>query len=83
VWVLEGELVLITDSGEEILRAGDCAGFRAGVSNGHHLQNRSDQVATILEMRSRRPNEDVCTYPEIDLVWSKAGGDTHKGGTPY
>ena len=53
VWVLEGELVLITNSGKEILHAGDCAGFKAGVSNVHHLQNRSDQVAIILEMGSR------------------------------
>ncbi len=28
VWVLEGELTLVTDSGEEVLRAGDYAAFR-------------------------------------------------------
>src|SRR5260370_42520378 len=39
VYVLEGEVVLVTDSGEEILRAGDCAGFKAGLRDGHHLQN--------------------------------------------
>jgi uncharacterized cupin superfamily protein len=59
------------------------AAFKAGVANGHHLQNRSDRTAVILEMGSRRPEQDVCTYSDIDLVWSKAGGDTHKDGTPY
>jgi uncharacterized cupin superfamily protein len=83
VWVLDGELVLVTDEGESILRAGDCAGFKAGDANGHHLQNRSDKVAVILEMGSRRPDKDVCTYSDIDLVWSQAGGDVHKDGTPY
>ena len=34
VWVVEGEVVLVTDAGEEVLRAGDCAGFPAGVANG-------------------------------------------------
>jgi uncharacterized cupin superfamily protein len=83
VWVLEGELVLITDKGEEILHVGECAGFKAGDANGHHLQNRSDKVAVILEMGSRRPNEDVCTYSDIDLIWSQAGGDIHKDGRSY
>jgi uncharacterized cupin superfamily protein len=83
VWILEGELVLVSDDGEEILRAGDCAAFKAGDPNGHHLQNRSERTAVILEMGSRRPEQDVCTYSDIDLVWSKAAGDRHKDGTPY
>src|ERR1044072_4289489 len=41
VYVLDGELTLVTDEGEEILRAGECVGFPAGVANGHCLQNRS------------------------------------------
>ena len=43
VYVLEGEVVLVTDAGEEVLRPGDCAGFKAGDPDGHHLQNRSDR----------------------------------------
>src|SRR5258706_12786774 len=35
VYVLSGEVVLVTNDGEEILRAGDAAGFKAGESNGH------------------------------------------------
>ena len=51
--------VLISDAGEEVLRAGDCAGFKAGIADGHHLQNRSNAPATVLEIGSRRPAEDV------------------------
>jgi uncharacterized cupin superfamily protein len=82
VYVLKGEVVLVTDGGEEILRAGDCAGFGAGVTNGHHLQNRTNSDALILEIGSRRPDQDVVEYPDIDLRWS-ATGKTHKDGTPY
>jgi len=83
-WVLEGEVVLVEDEGETILRAGDCAGFRAGVANGHHLQNRSDTVAVLLEIGSRRPAEDGCDYPDIDLIL-REGEETyrHRDGTPY
>ncbi|MDB5740132.1 MAG: hypothetical protein JWP16_1172, partial [Alphaproteobacteria bacterium] len=45
VYVLEGEVVLVTAAGEEILKAGDCAGFKAGDTDGHHIQNRSDSDA--------------------------------------
>ena len=83
VWVLQGEVVLVTGDREEILRAGDCAGFKAGDPNGHHLQNRSDQPALILEVGSRRPDEDVAEYPDIDLRYSTAAGDMHRDGTPY
>ncbi len=83
VWVLHGEVVLATDEGETILRAGDCAGFKAGTPNGHHLQNRSSTDAVLLEIGSRRPHSDACDYPDIDLLWSGATGDTHKNGTPY
>jgi uncharacterized cupin superfamily protein len=83
-WVVEGEVVLVENDGETILRAGDCAGFKAGVANGHHLQNRSDRVAVLLEMGSRRPETDNCDYPDIDLV-ARAGEEIyrHRGGTPY
>jgi len=83
-WVLEGEVVLVENEGETLLRAGDCAGFKAGVANGHHLQNRSDTVAVLLEMGSRNPAEDGCDYPDIDLIL-RAGEETyrHRDGTPY
>jgi len=81
VWVLQGEVVLVTDGAEEVLRAGDCAGFKAGVEDGHHLQNRSTSEALILEIGSRHP-DDVAEYPDIDLRWSPSG-KTHKDGRAY
>jgi uncharacterized cupin superfamily protein len=83
VWVLEGEVVLVTDTGEELLIGGDCAGFKAGTADGHHIQNRSNSDALILEIGSRRPDEDIVEYPDIDLRWSAAPDYTHKDGTPY
>ena len=81
VWVLEGEVVLVTNAGEEILRAGDCAAFKAGDPDGHHLINRSDRPARVLEVGNAEM-EDVCAYPDIDLVID-ASGPRHRDGTPY
>ena len=84
IWVVSGEVVLVTDAGEETLRAGDCAGFKAGDPDGHHLQNRSDADTTILEIGTRVPGE-AAYYPGIDLVAQATSGGTytHVDGTPY
>ena len=82
VWVVEGEVVLIDDGGETVLRAGDCAGFAAGDRNGHHIVNRSDTLAVLLEVGSRRPDADGVDYPDIDLVF-RPEGYVHRDGTPY
>jgi uncharacterized cupin superfamily protein len=81
VWVLDGELTLITDAGEETLRAGDCAAFRSGDPNGHHLVNKSDSPARVLEIGTSDPR-DRCTYPDIDMIADERGY-THRDGTPY
>jgi uncharacterized cupin superfamily protein len=85
VYVLEGEVVLVTDAGEEVLRAGDAAGFPANDHNGHCLQNRSGRDARVLEVGSRTTGS-VAYYPDIDMV-APAGGKpaayTHRDGTPY
>ena len=84
VFVLQGEVVLVTEDGEELLRAGECAGFKAGEANGHHLQNRSDAEALVLEAGSRRPGEGSVDYPDIDLVFPQgARGFQHRDGRPY
>jgi uncharacterized cupin superfamily protein len=84
VYVLEGEVVLVTDSGEQLLRAGDAAGFAAGVADGHHLQNRSQAPAVVLEVGSRRPAEEAVDYPDIDLVLRRGEQHyVHKDGRPY
>jgi uncharacterized cupin superfamily protein len=82
-WVLEGEVVLVTDEGEQILHAGECAGFPAGKANGHHLQNRSARDVVVLEVGSRRPSEDACDYPDIDMVLKADTGFCHRDGRPY
>jgi uncharacterized cupin superfamily protein len=81
VYVLEGEVVLVTDAGEETLRPGDCAGFKAGVEDGHHLQNRSSADVLLLEVGSRK-SEDAGDYPDIDLRFSPHGF-TRKDGSPF
>src|SRR5437879_1033168 len=85
VYVLSGEVVLVTDEGEETLRAGDAAGFAAGDSNGHCFQNRSDRDAQILEVGTR-VSGDAAFYSDIDMV-APAGGKpaiyTRRDGTPY
>ena len=84
VWVVEGEVVLVEEDGDTLLVAGDCAGFRAGVANGHKIENRSDREAVLLEVGSRRPADDACDYPDIDMILPK-GADRyfHRHGTPY
>lgn len=85
VYVLSGEVVLVTDDGEEILRAGDAAGFKASDQNGHHLQNRSTADALILEIGNHLDN-DTAYYPDIDLIASLIDGRsvlTHRDGTVY
>jgi uncharacterized cupin superfamily protein len=81
VWVLDGELTLITDAGEEILRAGDCAAFRRGDSDGHHLVNKSGRPAKVLEIGNSDP-KDRCTYSDIDMI-AEGPAYSHRDGTPY
>jgi uncharacterized cupin superfamily protein len=83
VFMLEGEVVLRTDEGEQVLTAGMCAGFPAGSGNGHHLVNRSDRPARYLEISNRDPN-DSAEYPDDDLKYTKSATPfSHKDGTPY
>lgn len=84
VYVLEGELVLVCDDGEELLRAGECAGFKAGEQVGHHLQNRSALDALVLEVgtRSPSPEAELVDYPGIDMQL-REGRFVHRDGRPY
>lgn len=83
VMVISGELTLVTDEGETLMRAGDCAAFPAGKPNGHHLVNRSWGNGVFLVVGARDRN-DVVTYPDIDLVYDSAGDRyAHRDGTPY
>jgi uncharacterized cupin superfamily protein len=75
VFVLEGEVVLRTDEGEQVLSAGMCAGFPAGSKDGHHFVNRSDRPAHYLEISNRDP-ADSAEYPDVDLAYRKAADGT-------
>jgi len=66
VWVLEGEAVLETSAGEQLLRAGQCAGFPAGIGEAHRFVNRSDRDVLLLVVGDRTPGDEV-HYPGIDL----------------
>lgn len=68
IYVLEGELVSVTDNGESVLKPGMCIGFKAGRSVGHHLSNRSDKLARFLAIGSRNADDRV-QYPNDDLQW--------------
>jgi uncharacterized cupin superfamily protein len=85
VYVLEGEITLITDAGETVLRPGMAAGFPAGNPDGHHLINRIDKLALYLEIGTRLPAE-VAHYCDIDLGGRQENGRfvfTRKNGEPH
>jgi uncharacterized cupin superfamily protein len=85
VYVISGEVTMVTDSGDEVLRPGDAAGFRAGDPDGHCLQNRSTVDAFVLEIGTR-DLDDVGYYPDIDMIAPARGKPavyTHHDGSPY
>jgi uncharacterized cupin superfamily protein len=89
VFVLEGEVVLCTEGGEQTLTAGMCAGFAAGARDGHQLVNRSGTPARYLEI-SNRDHQDRAEYPDVDLacqrgadgryVFTRKDGSSPEGG---
>jgi uncharacterized cupin superfamily protein len=85
VFVVEGEVVLVTDAGEQTLTAGMAAGFPAGTGDGHHMVNRSSRDATLLEVGDRTAADEV-DYSDIDMKIRWIDGEErflHKDGTPY
>lgn len=85
VYVLEGELVLIEDEGETVLKPGDAAGFKANNPNGHHLVNKTDRNAVYLEIGTRSKHERA-HYSDVDMMVVRDDSGmryTHKDGKPY
>lgn len=83
VYVLSGEIMLRDDHGEQRLTPGMCAGFKAGVMNGHCLVNASTSPATYLEIGTRSLTESA-HYPDTDLKAGKVDGKywfTRKDGS--
>lgn len=86
VYILEGTPTLVTDAGEQQLRAGMCAGFPANSGDGHRLENRSEAIVRYLEIGNRSAGEHV-HYSDVDLRLEKEPDGTrafrHRDGTPY
>jgi uncharacterized cupin superfamily protein len=85
VYVLSGEVTLITDAGAETLTAGMAATFPAGNADAHQIVNRSSTPATYLEVGTRAPDDEI-TYPDVDLHRIKRNGRgtfVRKSGEPY
>ncbi|HEY9878681.1 MAG TPA: cupin domain-containing protein [Leptolyngbyaceae cyanobacterium] len=85
IYVISGEVTLITNEGEQTLTAGAMAGFPAGKANGHHLVNKSHEPAVYLEVGDRTPG-DTAHYPDDDLKATAIPTGwllTHKDGRPY
>ena len=83
VFVLEGELTLVEDDGETLVRAGECAAFPKNSGNGHHLINKSTSTAVYLEIGSRHP-DDMTTCSDVDMKSANRDGlFVRKDGTPY
>jgi uncharacterized cupin superfamily protein len=84
IYILEGEVSLVTDDGEETLFAGDCAVFPAGDPDGHHLINRSQRDVVLLEVGTRDLERDRCVYPDIDMIAVPGTRPyVRRDGTPY
>jgi uncharacterized cupin superfamily protein len=86
VYVVSGEVTLVTDVGRQVLGAGMVAGFPAGAADGHHLVNASAAPAVYLEVGDRRPEDDEVRYPDIDMVLTPARDGRvfrHNDGRPY
>ncbi len=81
--MLEGEVTLVEDGGETVLRADECGAFPKATGNGHHLINKSSAMAVYLEAGSRSP-ADLTTCSDVDMMSSNSDGRfVHKDGTSY
>jgi uncharacterized cupin superfamily protein len=79
--ILSGEAELVDDNGVQVMRAGDCASFPAGETNGHHLRNVSGADCVLIAVGAG-DRDGGGSYSDIDMCFS---GDAyfHKDGTPY
>ena len=85
VYVLTGEVVLVTNDGEQTLRPGMCAGYPAG---------RRTRITSSTAARRPRPisrvgnraEGDNAFYPDDDLMWVEDENGVfaaHKDGRRY
>ena len=86
VYVLQGEVVLIENGGEIVLKQGEAAGWKAGAPDGHTIVNRGKSDALVLEVGTRHPVGDKVVYPDIDMLFERTATDRRymrKSGEPY
>ena len=79
--MLSGEAVLVEDDGRIVLRAGDCAAWPKGSTNGHHLRNESDADCEFIVVGGGV--RTAGGYSDIDMTFTDDGRYLHKDGTPY
>jgi uncharacterized cupin superfamily protein len=82
--MLEGQATVVENDGAHLLTTGDAACWPAGVDNGHHVINRSDQTCRYLIVGWRTP-DDIVHYSDIDKVYTRANGvakRTRRDGSP-
>jgi uncharacterized cupin superfamily protein len=85
VYILEGRPILVMDAGRTALKAGMCAGFKAGTGDAHRLINETEEDVVYLEIGDRTAGDSV-DYPDDDLAVATIDGQrrmSHKDGTPY
>ncbi|MBI3707343.1 MAG: cupin domain-containing protein [Proteobacteria bacterium] len=83
VYIVEGEITLVTDSGEQTMKPGMIAGFPAGKADGHHLINKTGRDAVYLEIGDRSSGDEAA-YPDVDLHAVPGPSIAmHKDGTKY
>ncbi len=85
VMVIKGDCTLVQDAGPTMLHTGDCASFKAGDPDGHHIINHTGQEARFLVVGTRSRSE-VATYSDIDMKVTLTDGVavyTRKDGTPF
>ncbi len=85
IYVLEGEVTLVTNAGRQRLSPGMAAGFPAGKPDGHQLVNETDKSVLYIEIGDRTP-EDGATYSDVDMAARMIEGKwvfAHKDGSLF
>lgn len=85
IYVLQGNPVLHTNAGRQVLSPGMCAGFPAGTGDAHTLLNEGTEDVVYLEVGDRSDGDSV-SYPDDDLAAQFVNGAwvfSRKDGTPF
>lgn len=72
LFVVDGEVTVVENDGEHVLRPGDAACWPAGAANAHHAVNRSGAPCSYLIVGTRLTH-DVCHYPDVGRVLHTEG----------